>query len=94
VSPVRYEQGSYITEDDILHSHRSEHLKSYTDYLCYINLFGLQKRIRVIWIVCGRPVRRGRVAGVNLSVIWPPYITYLVIRLLTCSCLHYNIREL
>jgi hypothetical protein len=29
VSPVRYEPGFYIPEDDILHSHRSEHLKSY-----------------------------------------------------------------
>jgi hypothetical protein len=30
VSPVRYEPGSYIPEDDILHSHRRENLKSYT----------------------------------------------------------------
>jgi hypothetical protein len=29
VSPVRYKQGFYITEDDILHSQRSETLKSY-----------------------------------------------------------------
>jgi hypothetical protein len=29
VSPVRYELGFYIPEDDILHSHRSENLKSY-----------------------------------------------------------------
>jgi hypothetical protein len=29
VSPVRYELGSYIPEDDILHSHRREHLKFY-----------------------------------------------------------------
>jgi hypothetical protein len=29
VSPVRYELGSYIPEDDILHSHRREHLKPY-----------------------------------------------------------------
>jgi hypothetical protein len=28
--PVRYELGSYIQEDDILHSHRRENLKSYT----------------------------------------------------------------
>jgi hypothetical protein len=26
---VKYELGSYIPEDDILHSHRREHLKSY-----------------------------------------------------------------
>jgi hypothetical protein len=30
VSPVRYELGFYIAEDDILHSHRRENLKSYT----------------------------------------------------------------
>jgi hypothetical protein len=29
VSPVRYELGFYIAEDDILHSHRRENLKSY-----------------------------------------------------------------
>jgi hypothetical protein len=29
VSPVRYELGFYIPEDDILHSHRREDLKSY-----------------------------------------------------------------
>jgi hypothetical protein len=32
VSPVRYEVGVYITEDDILHSHRCENLKSYIEY--------------------------------------------------------------
>jgi hypothetical protein len=29
VSPVKYELGSYISEDDILYSHRRENLKSY-----------------------------------------------------------------
>jgi hypothetical protein len=29
VSPVKYELSSYIPEDDILHSHRRENLKSY-----------------------------------------------------------------
>jgi hypothetical protein len=29
VSPVKYELGSYISEDAILHSHRLENLKSY-----------------------------------------------------------------
>jgi hypothetical protein len=29
VSPVKYELGFYIPEDDILHSHRREYLKSY-----------------------------------------------------------------
>jgi hypothetical protein len=30
VSPVKYELGSYIPEDDILHSDRREYLTSYT----------------------------------------------------------------
>jgi hypothetical protein len=34
VSPVRYELGSYITEDAILHSHRRENLKSYIALNC------------------------------------------------------------
>jgi hypothetical protein len=29
VSPLRYELGFYILEDDILHSHRRNYLKSY-----------------------------------------------------------------
>jgi hypothetical protein len=29
VSPVKYELGFYIPEDDILHSNRREHLKCY-----------------------------------------------------------------
>jgi hypothetical protein len=29
VSPVKYKLGFYIPEDDILHSHRPENLKSY-----------------------------------------------------------------
>jgi hypothetical protein len=29
VSPVKYELGFYITEDNILHSHCRENLKSY-----------------------------------------------------------------
>jgi hypothetical protein len=33
MSPVKYELGFYIPEDDILHSHRRENLKSYTERL-------------------------------------------------------------
>jgi hypothetical protein len=29
VSPVKYDLGFYIPEDDILHSHRRENFKSY-----------------------------------------------------------------
>jgi hypothetical protein len=32
VFPVRYELGSYIPKDGILHSHRRENLNSYIDY--------------------------------------------------------------
>jgi hypothetical protein len=31
MSPVRYELGFYIPEDDILHCHRRENLKPYTN---------------------------------------------------------------
>jgi hypothetical protein len=40
VSPVRYELGFYISEDDILHSHIYENLKYYTEKKC--NLCCLQ----------------------------------------------------
>jgi hypothetical protein len=33
VSPVKYELGFYISEDGILHSHRSENLKSLHPYI-------------------------------------------------------------
>jgi hypothetical protein len=33
MSPVRYELGFYIPEDDILHSHRSESLVFYVIYM-------------------------------------------------------------
>jgi hypothetical protein len=32
VSPVKYERGFYIPEDDILHRHRRENLKSYIEF--------------------------------------------------------------
>jgi hypothetical protein len=35
VSPVRYELGIYIPEDDIPHSHRRETLKSYGQTIVY-----------------------------------------------------------
>jgi hypothetical protein len=44
VSPVKYEQGFYIPEDDILHSHRRENLKSYIftrdlHYVAYVTIY-------------------------------------------------------
>jgi hypothetical protein len=35
MSPMRYELGFYIPEDDILHSHRRENLKSYFPLVIY-----------------------------------------------------------
>jgi hypothetical protein len=37
VSAVRYENGFYIPEDDILHSHRRENLKSYIALTGYVS---------------------------------------------------------
>jgi hypothetical protein len=37
VSPVKYEMGSYIPEDDILHSPRREDLKSYKALIWFKN---------------------------------------------------------
>jgi hypothetical protein len=36
VSPEKYELGFYIPEDDILHSHRRENLKSYIFSVLFI----------------------------------------------------------
>jgi hypothetical protein len=36
VSPVRYELGFYIPEDDILHSHSRENLKSYIPFINWL----------------------------------------------------------
>jgi hypothetical protein len=36
VFPVKYELGVYIPEDDILHSHRCENLKSYMVLICLV----------------------------------------------------------
>jgi hypothetical protein len=36
VSPVKYELGLYIPEEDILHSHCRENLKSYIDIIKFI----------------------------------------------------------
>jgi hypothetical protein len=35
MSPVKYELGFYIPEDDILHGHRRVNLKSYSFVLVY-----------------------------------------------------------
>jgi hypothetical protein len=43
VSPVKYKLGFYIAEDDVLHSHCRENLKSYTgSYLIHIAQRGVR----------------------------------------------------
>jgi hypothetical protein len=41
VSPVKYELGFYILEDDILHSYRRENLKSYI----HISVVNVQRNV-------------------------------------------------
>jgi hypothetical protein len=43
MSPVSYELGFYIPEDDILHSHFRENLKSYMERL----LFAFLRKVRL-----------------------------------------------
>jgi hypothetical protein len=38
VSPVMYELGFYNSEDDILHSHRRENLKSYIYFVIVLTI--------------------------------------------------------
>jgi hypothetical protein len=42
VSPVKYELGCYIPEDDILHSDRRGNLKSYRDVFRFTNALAPQ----------------------------------------------------
>jgi hypothetical protein len=50
VSPVKYEIGSYIPEDAILHSHRRENLKSCI-FCRYLSIATLQKIKRKLVLV-------------------------------------------
>jgi hypothetical protein len=43
MSPVKYELVFYIPEDDILHSHRRENLKSYLDQK------GSEHNLKIVW---------------------------------------------
>jgi hypothetical protein len=49
VSPVKYEMGVYIPEDDILHSHRRENVKSYIVLRCSVMEIGS-------YMTIGRPL--------------------------------------
>jgi hypothetical protein len=53
VSPVRYELGSYIPDDDILHSDRRENLKSYrSPFGSYLVAAGTGHGVWSLWY-CG-----------------------------------------
>jgi hypothetical protein len=88
VSPVRYELGFYILEDDILHSHRRKDLKSYITVtgrtLFFLNmLFPLQLGTKS-WPIglvrtdedCSSPMLHSRcdVLGVS-SQMWSGILT-------------------
>jgi hypothetical protein len=50
VSPVRYELGSYVPEEGILHSHRRGNLKSYialTSWALWRNVFPVKYKLGV-----------------------------------------------
>jgi hypothetical protein len=51
VFPVRYEVGFYIPENDILHSHRCEHFRSYPLMLIYMEKYQTLLR-RKFWMQC------------------------------------------
>jgi hypothetical protein len=48
VSPVRYELGFCIPEDDILHSHRRENLKSYIFVLVHFKFMKVKTSLDLI----------------------------------------------
>jgi hypothetical protein len=52
VSPVRYELDFYIPEDDILHSHCHENLRSYV-VICNFMLPDGRSRVRFLWLKTG-----------------------------------------
>jgi hypothetical protein len=52
VSPVKYEQGSYIPEDDILHSQNHENVKSYNEN----RISRLSVALPLSYAICTAPV--------------------------------------
>jgi hypothetical protein len=52
VSPVRYEQGSYISEDAILHSHCRENLRS-----CMLYMYLYDERLQHIYTAGNVPMK-------------------------------------
>jgi hypothetical protein len=74
VSPVKYELGFYIPEEDILHSHRRENLKSYDSYFrsnemraswfCKL-LTRIYSRNCFVWGLCPQSAMRKRT-----DIVW------------------------
>jgi hypothetical protein len=50
VSPVKYELGFYIPENEILHSHRRENLVSYQIFIAGISTRGIQITDELSWL--------------------------------------------
>jgi hypothetical protein len=71
MSPVKYELGFYIPEDDILHSDRRENLNSYNRFHhCTLLGSGFQRLVFPLLLVCSAaPVfaNQGHLCGVLLS---------------------------
>jgi hypothetical protein len=61
VSPVKYEVGFYIPEDDILHSHRRENLKPYIALLfsTYVTSKPHRNRTKLISFQCSPTSTKG-----------------------------------
>jgi hypothetical protein len=75
VSPVKYELGFYIPEDDILHSHRREHSKSLLRVSIPTAAVGPQHIANSYPLLCWRPLclrwsdlRRSTVRNKNLNL--------------------------
>jgi hypothetical protein len=62
VLPVKYELGFYIPEDDILHSHRRENLKSYSVKTTFVRT-GVSERRMVSFI------RLKRISELELTLV-------------------------
>jgi hypothetical protein len=65
VSPVKYKLGFYIQEDDILHSHRRENLKSYI--VIEALTFRRNRRIIILRMVCSGMLRRVALVRTDVS---------------------------
>jgi hypothetical protein len=73
VSPVKYELGFYTPEDDILHSHRRENLKSYGTNVCFQEVVAQMLSTLIICSMlvraCPAVVRRGAMLQAERSKV-------------------------